>query len=78
MGLHPTRDLREGEHLLAGPFHISFKELVLTALWHDRIAEHIAKEGRGDITVEVPSGEMNYAVGYGSANRKAFPKVKFV
>ena len=32
MGLHPTKDLREGEHLLAGPFHVSFKELVLTAL----------------------------------------------
>lgn len=75
MGLHPTKDLREGEHLLAGPFHISFKELVLTALWHDRIAAQIAKEGREDITVMVPPGEINYAVGYGSANRKAFPKV---
>ena len=75
MGLHPTKDLREGEHLLAGPFHISFKELVLTALWHDRIAAQIAKEGREDITVMVPPGEINYAVGYGSVNRKAFPKV---
>ena len=77
MGLHPTKDLREGEHLLAGPFHVSFKELVLTALWHDRIAEQIAREGRVDITVTVPPGEMNYAVGYGSANRKAFPKAVF-
>ena len=77
MGLHPTKDLREGEHLLAGPFHVSFKELVLTALWHDRIAEQIAREGREDITIAVPPGEMNYAVGYGSANRKAFPKVTF-
>ena len=77
MGLHPTQDLRAGDHLLAGPFHVSFKELVLTALWHDRIAEQIAREGREDITVIVPSGEMNYAVGYGSANRKAFPKATF-
>lgn len=77
MGLHPTKDLREGEHLLAGPFHVSFKELVLTALWHDRIAEQIDREGREDITITVPPGEMNYAVGYGSANRKAFPKVTF-
>ena len=76
MGLHPTKDLREGEKLLAGPFHVSFKELVLTALWHDRISEQIAREGREDITVIVPSGEMNYAVGYESANRKAFPKVR--
>ena len=77
MGLHPTQDLRAGDHLLAGPFHVSFKELVLTALWHDRIAEQIAREGREDITVIVPSGEMNYAVGYGSANRMAFPKATF-
>ena len=78
VGLHPTKDLREGEHLLAGPFHVSFKELVLTALWRDRIVEQIAREGREDITITVPSGEMNYAVGYGSANRKAFPKAVFV
>ena len=77
MGLHPTKDLREGEHLLAGPFHVSFKELVLTELWHDRIAEQIAREGREDITVMVPPGEMNYAIGYASANRKAFPKAAF-
>ena len=76
LGLHPTKDLREGEHLLAGPFHISFKELVYTALWHDRIADWIAREGREDVVVKVPPGEMNYAVGYGSANRKAFPKVR--
>lgn len=78
MGLHPTRDLREGHHLLAGPFHVSFKELVLTALWHDRIAAQVAGEGRDDVVVKVPPGEMNYAVGYGSANRKCFPKVVFV
>lgn len=78
MGLHPTKDLREGEHLLAGPFHVSFKELVLTALWRDRIAAQIEQEGRADITVLVPPGEMNYAVGYGSANRKAFPEIKLL
>lgn len=77
MGLHPTQDLRSGEHLLAGPFHISFKELVLTALWRDRIRERIAQEGRGDVVVGVPSAEINYAVGYQSANRKRFPKVRF-
>lgn len=77
MGLHPTQDLRTGEHLLAGPFHISFKELVLTALWRDHIRERIAQEGREDIVLSVPPAEINYAVGYQSANRKAFPKVRF-
>ena len=77
MGLHPTQDLRSGEHLLAGPFHISFKELVLTALWRDRICERIAQEGREDVIISVPSADINYAVGYQSANRKRFPKVRF-
>lgn len=77
MGLHPTKDLREGARLLAGPFHVSFKELVLTAIWHDRIEAQIVREGREDVTVTVPPGEMNHAVGYGSANRKTFPKVTF-
>lgn len=75
MGLHPTQDLRDGEHLLAGPFHVSFKELVLTALWRDRIHERILQEGREDVTISVPVSEINYAVGYQSSNRKAFPKV---
>ena len=77
MGLHPTQDLRDGEQLLAGPFHISFKELVLTAMWRDRIRERIVREGRDDLTVSVQASEINYAVGYQSANRKAFPKVHF-
>ena len=77
LGLHPTKDLRDGRRLLAGPFHVSFKELVLTALWHDRIGEQIAREGREDVKVMVPPGEMNYAVGYESANRRAFPKVTY-
>ncbi len=77
LGLHPTEDLRNGGNLLAGPFHVSFKELVLTALWRDRISSQIAAEQREDITVVVPSQEINYAVGYASANRKRFPHVKF-
>ena len=77
MGLHPTQDLRDGEHLLAGPFHVSFKELVLTVLWRDRIRERIVQEGREDLTLSVPASEINYAVGYQSANRIAFPKVRF-
>jgi len=77
MGLHPTQDLRDGTGLLAGPFHVSFKELVLTEIWRDRIKQQIDREGREDIEVMVPEGEMNYAVGYGSSNRKSFPEVTF-
>ena len=77
MGLHPSEGLLKGTDYLAGPFHVSFKELVLTALWRDRIAEAVAAAHGGPVVVQVPAGEINYAVGYGSSNRKAFPEVRF-
>lgn len=77
VGLHPTADLRSGENILAGPFHISFKELVLTAIWNDKIQEMVQQSGNENIIVKVPESEINYAVGYKSANKKAFPNVVF-
>lgn len=78
IGLHPTEDLRSGVNLIAGPFHISFKELVLTAVWRDRIQEILRQTGSDSATITVPHSEINYAVGYNSANKKQFPGVKFV
>ncbi len=77
VGLHPSEGLLSGQEYLAGPFHVSFKELVLTALWRDRIAEATQGDTSRAITLEVPASEINYAVGYQSANKRAFPKVTF-
>ena len=33
LGLHPSEGLLSGEELVAGPFHPSFRELVLTEIW---------------------------------------------
>jgi len=33
VGLHPSEGLLSGHELIAGPFHQSFKELVLTEIW---------------------------------------------
>ncbi len=77
MGLHPSRQLLDGSGYLAGPFHVSFKELVLTAIWHDKIADIVRHSAGNPVEIEVPAGELNYAIGYGSANRKTFPEVKF-
>ena len=75
IGLHPSEGLLSGKDYLAGPFHVSFKELVLTSIWHDKI-EALVKQHDGEpFTLEVPATEINYAVGYQSANRKAFPNV---
>ncbi|MBR6333155.1 MAG: radical SAM protein [Bacteroidales bacterium] len=76
MGLHPSEGLLKGTDYLAGPFHVSFKELVLTALWRDRIAEAVAVHD-GPVVLKVPAQEINYAIGYASANKKAFPQVRF-
>lgn len=77
IGLHPSEGLLSGKDYLAGPFHVSFKELMLTAIWHDRIQAIVERNGNRPCTIHVPAAEINYAIGYGSANRKAFPMVTF-
>lgn len=77
VGLHPSEGLLSGKDYLAGPFHVSFKELVLTSLWHDRLWEMVKTHPEQPIVLEVPAEEINYAVGYQSANKKAFPQVIF-
>lgn len=70
VGLHPSEGLRNGDQLVAGPFHISFKELVLTERWRRRL-EQLANATSGDrIEIHVPHGETNAAIGYGASNRK--------
>jgi histone acetyltransferase (RNA polymerase elongator complex component) len=91
LGLHPSEGLLDGSELVAGPFHPSFRELVLTKIWHDLLvpmlrknnmaqADAIARNSR-EIEIKVPSKEINYAVGYGGKNKKMllehFREVKF-
>jgi len=89
LGLHPSEGLLDGSERVAGPFHPSFRELVLTEIWHDLLvtmlrnntmaqADTCAMRG---IEIEVSSKEINYAVGYGGKNKKMllqyFREVKF-
>lgn len=78
MGLHPSEGLLSGSGYLAGPFHVSFKELVMSAIWHDRILEQLQGNPQAEAIIKVPAGEINYAVGYGGCNRKKFPNVSFL
>lgn len=71
VGLHPTRGLIEGTDYLAGPFHVSFKELVLTALWHDIFEREYHKDDKNKIwKVSVPTESLGAAAGYEKRNRK--------
>jgi len=82
VGLHPSEGLLSGHELVAGPFHQSFKELVLTEIWYDQLKSLLHKDERKNLIVYVPEKEKNYAIGYGAKNKKMllekFEKVKFV
>ncbi len=70
MGLHPSEGLISGESLLAGPFHVSFKELVLTSLWKDLLNEKLHGKNGKKLTIEVASQAINAAIGYHASNKK--------
>jgi len=80
-GLHPSDGLMDKSDLVAGPFHVSFKELVLTKLWND-ILKTIPLKKESDLTVFIPAGQMNYAAGYKAINKKmllkCFRRVRFL
>jgi len=80
-GLHPSEGLLTGRELLAGPFHVAFKELVLTRLWRENLEHLLQNENRRELHVFVAPGQMNYAVGHKSENKnlllEKFEIVKF-
>jgi len=82
LGLHPSEGLLSGEELIAGPFHPSFRELVLTEIWNDLLKPLLDSNNSGSIEIGVSLRQYNYAVGYGSRNKKMllkkFKKVRFI
>ena len=80
VGLHPSEGLLNGHELAAGPFHVSFKELVLTDLWKDRLINQ-TDANHANLLIQVSPGQLNYAVGYKASNkimlRSKFKSVKF-
>jgi histone acetyltransferase (RNA polymerase elongator complex component) len=81
IGLHPSEGFINRETLVAGPFHVSFKELVLTEIWKEKLIQLSENNHSDTFIVEVPKAEINYAIGYQSKNRKMleqrFQKVIF-
>lgn len=82
VGLHPSEGFINKEVLVAGPFHVSFKELVLTALWKDKLIQLSQNNLTDSFEIEVPKSEINYAIGYHGSNKtfleQRFRKVRFV
>ena len=80
-GLHPSEGLLNGDDLIAGPFHVSFKELVLTERWREIFSKIQKPENSSQISISVGGRELNYAVGYQASNKnlllKTYQKVNF-
>ena len=78
VGLHPSEGLLSGTSLIAGPFHISFREMVYTRIWKKNIKSALNFETT-TINITVGKNQLNYAIGYQSENKnwlmKQFDKV---
>jgi histone acetyltransferase (RNA polymerase elongator complex component) len=82
MGLHPSDGLMNKEELVAGPFHPSFRELVLTDIWYDRLSLFLEGKHGSSMIITVNPADFKNAIGYSGRNRKMihsfFREVKFV
>ncbi|MBK8806699.1 MAG: hypothetical protein IPO21_08660 [Bacteroidales bacterium] len=67
VGLHPSDELCSENKIIAGPFHPSFRELVLSDLWLDKLLKTVSPSDK-KITIRVPYSAINYAIGYNSCN----------
>ncbi|MDZ7742664.1 MAG: radical SAM protein [Bacteroidota bacterium] len=70
-GLHPSESLSNQKDLLAGPYHPSFKELVMTAIWTEILKPLMKKHYRRRVKIHVPACEVHFAIGHASKNKKA-------
>ncbi len=71
VGLHPSEGLIHGTELVTGPFHVSFRELVLSKIWHERLLSL----PEDCFAIRLNPKDVNYAIGYKACNRK-FLKAK--
>ena len=75
IGLHPSEGLLNGNDLVAGPFHPSFKELVMAEVWKDNFNELFNMNNKDKkLTIFVPAKAFNFAIGYFGSNKKQLEK----
>lgn len=72
VGLHASEELTHERSLLAGPFHKSFKELVMSSIWADIIKSKISSFGNCHITISANPSQINYIWGYAGSNKPLF------
>jgi len=70
IGLHPSEELVIGKSLTAGPFHASFKEMVMTKIWEEIIDTELKDITSNKIKISVSNKQIQYAIGYKQTNKK--------
>ena len=70
VGLHPSEGLISKEALVAGPFHVSFKELVETGRWRRKLVAVLGDRCGGILQLTVHPQNVNALIGHGGVNRK--------
>lgn len=76
MGLHPSEELIEGYSLVAGPANNSFKEIVVTELFREKIMNSVLTGEYRECIISANSRFINYAVGYKRKNKIELTKNK--
>lgn len=68
IGLHPSEELDSEHSLVGGPYHPSFKELVMTEIWKEHLFEEIEFKPDHAIIIYVPHEQLNFAIGHKKEN----------
>lgn len=74
VGLHPSEELTDEKSLVAGPYHPSFKELIMSETWKEILEDTFLKEAKGKYIINVNHKQLNYVTGYKSSNKNYFLK----
>ncbi len=72
VGLHASEELTPERSLLAGPYHRSFKELMMTEIWADILAEKLNGYNHQDMILKVHPSQVNFVWGYAGKNKRYF------
>ncbi len=70
IGLHPSEELVDGKSLIAGPFHPSFKEMVMSKIWNELIFRGLGNKNPDKVTFRVSEKQLNFAVGFNGSNKQ--------
>ncbi|HOI27749.1 MAG TPA: radical SAM protein [Paludibacteraceae bacterium] len=72
VGLHPSEELDYNKSLLAGPYHKSFMELMMSAIWRDILERELKERHNEQLRLTVNPHQVNFVWGYQGSNKDLF------